>query len=423
MNGQQRKNFWLYSLGRLVSLIGSGIQMIALPLYILDQTGSGTLMGVFSLLNMVPSLITAPFAGVLGDRMNRKKIMVNMDFLRGVIILFMAYSAYEGWMNITYLFTAQVFISIIDSVFAGSTGAMLPDLVPMDYLTKANSLNSSISSVSNIIGPILGGIIYGFGGIKLVFLINGISFALSAVSELFITYKPHFSGKTVITVKSTFSDIKEGLLFIKGKTGLKELFVFAMFSNFLLAPIFMIVFPYIMRQEIGFSSQQYGISESAFTVGILIGSVLIATVFSKITGKKSMSIGLIAESLIFFVISVLFFPQIVSGLGGASWTFFIILYINMMVIGLFNAFVNIPINTNLQKMTPANLRSRVFTVLALIAQGAVPIGAFIFGILLDLMEGYQLMLFSSVASALMVVVFLKVAPDETFDPKPIAEEA
>jgi len=423
MNGQQRKNFWLYSLGRLVSLIGSGIQMIALPLYILDQTGSGTLMGTFALLSMVPSLLVSPVAGVLGDRMNRKKIMVNMDFLRGFIILFMAYSAYEGWMGITYLFTAQIFISIIDSIFGGSTGAMLPDLVPMDYLTKANSLNASITSISNIIGPILGGIIYGFGGIKFVFLINGISFILSAVSELFITYKPHFSEKAVITVKSTFLDIKEGLIFIKGKKGLKELFLFAMFSNFLLAPIFMIVFPYIMRQEIGFSSQQYGISESAFTVGILIGSVLMATFFSKITGKKSMSIGLIAESLIFFVISVLFFPQVVSGLGGASWTFFIILYINMMVIGLFNAFVNIPINTNLQKMTPANLRSRVFTVLGLIAQGAVPIGSFIFGILLDIMEGYQLMLFSSVASALMVVVFLKVAPDETFDPKPIAEEA
>ena len=103
MTKEQKRNFLLYSAGRLVSLIGTGVQMIALPLYILDLTGSGTLMGTFALLSMLPGLIFSPIAGVLGDRMNRKKIMVNMDYLRGIIILFMAYSAYQGWMNIAFI--------------------------------------------------------------------------------------------------------------------------------------------------------------------------------------------------------------------------------------------------------------------------------------------------------------------------------
>ncbi|PNS00528.1 MFS transporter [Petrotoga miotherma DSM 10691] len=423
MTKEQKRNFWLYSTGRLVSLIGTGVQMIALPLYILDLTGSGTLMGTFSLLSMLPGLIFSPIAGVLGDRMNRKKIMVNMDYLRGIIILFMAYSAYQGWMNIAFIFTAQVFISILDSIFGGSTEAMFPDLVPIDFLTKANSVNSSINSVSRIIGPILGGIIYGFGGIKVVFLINGISFVISAISEMFITYVPHFEGKQKISFKSMFSDIKEGVIFIKGRKGLKELLLFVMIVNFLLAPILTIVLPYVLRQEIGFTSEQYGITQSSFTVGILIGSILIGTIFSKNNPKKSVTLGLTVEAIMLFIISGLFFPNIVTKFGGASWTLLIILYINLMLIGVSNAFINIPIDTNMQKMTPTKVRSRVFTVVGLIAQGAVPVGAQIYGILLDLMRGYQIALFASIVSVIVIILFLKIAPEETFNPKPVNKEA
>jgi len=84
------KNFVLFALGRLVSLVGSGIQMVAIPLYILDLTGSGAAMGIFTLLGMIPRLLAAPFAGVIGDRWNRKKIMVWTDFLRGILILYLS---------------------------------------------------------------------------------------------------------------------------------------------------------------------------------------------------------------------------------------------------------------------------------------------------------------------------------------------
>lgn len=136
-----------------------------------------------------------------------------------------------------------------------------------------------------------------------------------------------------------------------------------------------------------------------------------------------MTLGLTVEAVMFFIISGLFFPNIVTKFGGASWTFLIILYINLMIIGVSNAFINIPIDTNMQKMTPTNVRSRVFTVLGLIAQGAVPVGMQIYGILLDLMKGYQIALFASIVSVIVIILFLKIAPEETFNPKPVSEEA
>jgi DHA3 family macrolide efflux protein-like MFS transporter len=163
--------------------------MIAIPLYILDLTGSGAYMGIFTMLSLLPSLILGPFAGVIGDRYNRKKIMVSIDFLDGFLILFLAFLTYIHSMNIAVIFTAQVFVSLIGAMFNSATSAMLPELVDESNLNRANSVIGVVNSFSMIVGPALGGVIYGIWGIGIVFLLNGVSFILSAVSEIFIKYE------------------------------------------------------------------------------------------------------------------------------------------------------------------------------------------------------------------------------------------
>ncbi|HCO70292.1 MAG TPA: MFS transporter, partial [Mesotoga infera] len=119
------RNFWLFSVGRLVSLIGSGVQALAIPLYILDLTGSGTMMGTFAVITMLPRIVFGPIAGVLGDRFNRKLIMIYMDFARGAAILAMAYLADAEALTISILFIFQLLISTLDISFDPATAAML----------------------------------------------------------------------------------------------------------------------------------------------------------------------------------------------------------------------------------------------------------------------------------------------------------
>jgi len=182
------KNFWLYAAGRFVSLIGSGVQYLALSLYILDITGSGTMMGTFLVVSMLPRVIFAPFAGVVGDRFNRKKIMVYLDFARGVLIFLLAFIAYKGMLSLVVIYISQLLISTLDIFFDPATGAMVPDIVPKEKLTRANSILGSINSFSYIIGPAVGGILYPLG-IGIVFILNASSFIASGISEMFIEYK------------------------------------------------------------------------------------------------------------------------------------------------------------------------------------------------------------------------------------------
>ncbi|OQY08672.1 MAG: MFS transporter, partial [Marinitoga sp. 4572_148] len=286
MNKIQKKNFLLFVIGRMVSLVGSGIQMIAMPLFILDLTGSGTQMGLFAMISMIPALIIAPFAGVLGDRYNRRNIMVSMDYIRGIIIVFLAYLTYIGKINLTILFSTQVLISILDSFFSAATSAMLPDIVPKDDLMKANSVTEGVSSASMIVGPVLGGVIYGLLGMQWVFILNGISFILSGFSEMFITYKKTSNLKSEINMKIIFNDLKESIIYIFNHSVLRSMILMAIFLNLLFNPMFVVLFPYTFREVLGFSAQQYGLLETMWTVGILVGNVLLAVFFSKYETKK-----------------------------------------------------------------------------------------------------------------------------------------
>lgn len=423
MNKSQQRNFLLYAFGRLVSLIGSGIQMIAIPLYILDLTGSGTMMGVFTFFSFLPTLVMAPFAGVLGDRWNRKKIMVNMDYARGALILFLAALAITNNMSIYILFACQVVISLMGSIFGSSTSGMFPELVGEDDLMRANSIMGGIDSFSMIVGPILGGIIYGFGGIKYVFLINGVSFILSAISEMFIKYTSTTESKEKISAKVFFEDFKEGFEFIKATKSIRSLIFYACAANFLLSPAFSVVIPYGLKEFIGFRPEHYGIMSSGFTIGILAGNILIASVLAKSSSKLLMRLGLFVQTSINFAFALTLLPDSVSYFGGPSVLLLAIILIEFIIMGLFNAFVNTPLSANFQKIVPNKMRSRVFSVLGMLVQAGVPFGAVIYGVLLDLIPVYALYMTISILYVVLTVVFLRTAPAEAFEPKKVNIEA
>ncbi|WP_160689373.1 MFS transporter [Clostridium sp. C2-6-12] len=414
---RNNRNFLMFIGGRFVSLIGSGIQAIALPLYILDVTGSGTLMGLFSILTLAPALLTAPFSGILGDRKNRKSIMITTDIGRGVLLSLLGILAMIGNFNIYYLFIVQVFISIMDSLFNASSSALMPELITKDKLIEANSTKGALDAASAILGPALGGIIYGVFGIKTVFFINGFSFIISAVFSMFIIYNKKIETDKQIDMKVIFSENFETLKYIKSKRGLMQLFTFSMVLNFLLVPMLDILIPYALRKELGFSSDKYGYLIGFFTIGILFGNIGISAYLKKLGLKKLMKTGLIVETIILVVFSALFFPQIVKIFGGATAILFISMLMCCLVMGFSNAFVNTPIATNLQNLVPDQMRSRFFSILGMFSQGAVPIGSLIYGILIDLIKYYDLLTFVNIASILVTGIFLLKACEEAYETK------
>ena len=396
--------------------------MIALPLYILDKTGSGSMMGIFAMLSMVPALVMSPFAGVLGDRWNRKKIMVNMDFAIGMVIYGLAFLAFTGKLTIPILFAGQVVISLMGSLFEASTRAMLPDLIDKEDFMRANSTQGAISSGSMILGPIIGGSIYGFGGVKMVFFINATSFVFSAASELFIIYAPKILKQGSLSAKVFIADIKEVMRFVLRHRGLMQLFGFVLVVNFVSTPMLVVVMPYVFRKIIGFTPQQFGYLNTFFTIGTLGGSVAIGVFLAKMNSSKLMKVGLIVTPIANVVSAMLVFPENIRFFGGASWRFLGILGLVLIFVGFFSTFVNTPIRTNLQKMVPGEMRSRFFSVLGVMSRLAVPVGTLITGFLLDMISWHIIMMFSSVLFLGFSIAFVLKADKEAYEPSELVPE-
>jgi len=125
----EKRNLALVISGRFESLVGASALMVAMPLFVLDRTGSGTIMGLFSVLQILPRILSTPFGGVLGDRMNRKHIMVLVDELRGMILFLLWLIGVFGKIDIPLLLIFTAVLSLLDGIFDGPTGAMFGDVV------------------------------------------------------------------------------------------------------------------------------------------------------------------------------------------------------------------------------------------------------------------------------------------------------
>ena len=190
-------------------------------------------------------------------------------------------------------------------------------------------------------------------------------------------------------------------------------------SNFLISPLFSVVLPFVSRKVIGFSSFQYGLLEAGWTIGMLIGSILISIKLANMDSWKMFEIGIIFQIIFSFAFNIFIFPTIVTLFGGPTWFLLSMQVMFLVFAGCFNPLVNVPISTSLQRAVPKNLMSRVFSVVALIAQMAVPVGSLIYGFLLDRVPSHIIYMVACIVMTLVSVVYILISPREVFDVKSI----
>jgi len=396
-------NLMLLLAGRMVSDLGTSIKMAVMPLYIIDIGGSAATIGIYSFFLLIPALVVFPFAGVLGDRYNRKTIMVMTDFGCGATMLSLAFLANAGLLSLPLLFLAQIIISTLNGLFDPATKGIVPQLVQSDKLSRANSSIAALRTLSGIAGPVLGVILYTALGIKTLFIINGMAFILSGLSETLIRYV-HRKRQ----VKARFiTDMLDGFSFVSHKKLIRKLCFFLLCTYAMIMPLFSVALPLFFRTELRYPDTQYGILQSILVAGALIGSILAGVLFGKGSKEtKGIITGLFLMMAATLGFSALLFPQSLNLLGRETALYFCVfagiislLYVSIM-------FIHIPIQTIIQKETPASHMSRVFSIVGMITRGGLPIGALIYGLLLEELAVHQVVLASTCLLLIISLLFL-----------------
>jgi MFS family permease len=392
-------NLFLLLAGRVVSDMGTAIQAVVIPLYIIDSGGRAFTVGLCSFLSFMPAVLVYPFAGVLGDRWNRKRIMVSTDVLSGIVILSLSAAAHTDKLTLPLLMAAQAVISILNGLFDPATKGILPQLAGSNRLSRANSALSALRTLASLAGPVVGTVLYTALGIQVLFLINGVSFLLSAAGELFIRYE---SQKR--TVKAVFMrELTGGFRFIRGHKPILRmcLFLFAIYA--LVQPVFTVTVPLFFKTALTYPQMMYGCLQAFIVVGALIGSILAGTAFGR-EGKEKNALrtGILLLTVALIGYSILLFPSIraAAGAGAGSAGYFAVLSVALTGLSVAIMLIHVPTQTVIQRETPEQYMSRIFSVVGMMIKGGIPIGAFLYGLLLDRVEIFAVVL----GSTLLVVL-------------------
>jgi MFS transporter, DHA3 family, macrolide efflux protein len=357
-------NFILLWQGQFVSALGDVVYEIALGFWVLAMTGSTALMGTLLAASTVPRVLLSPFAGVVVDRADRKRLLVAMDLMRGIFVVLVAIAAYTGNAHVWMVFIVGIANGLCSAFFNPAISSVIPDIVTREKLVQANSFFSMIRAGSGILGNSIGGLLYATLGAPLMFLVNGISYLVSSGTEVFLKIPSVHKERGK---KFFFTDLKDGLKFVWENTGLRFLMLAAGLMNFFFSVSIVLMIPLFQRTE-WLGPARYGIAMAVFTTSMVLGMATTATI--KIPAEKRLF--LFGLGTVLFIVPLVFFPFF-----NVFWP----MLICMVFGGYFNAVVNVLINSVLQLGVPQEHRGKVFGLLETLTQGLTPVGLALGGIL------------------------------------------
>ena len=414
----KNKNFIIIVIGQIISLFGNAIQRFSMSLYLLEFTGSTATFAKILAISTIPYILVAPIAGRLSDNINRKKIMVYLDLFCSILIGGYAFILLKGNDSALIVGTVMFILSICATLYGPAVTSSIPQIVEEEKLTSANGIINQVGSIVNFVGPILAGILYGLLGIKIIVIINAISFFVSAIMELFLDIpdvaRENVSTKNEIAatkenekilsmdfIKRSFSDMKESFVYLKNEKKI-VLGIIASYAlcNIFLVPILSIVAPYFINVFLGLSSEIYGIVEGICVLGMILGGFWISVKPNMFSMKKvhytyfPMIAGVIVMSTLGFIKLNNYALAGIFALGG-------------LAIMLSLSLSNVLTLTFIQKQVPGEMLGRVSAFSTAVATISVAPGQLLFGQVIDMGIPIGIILLVSAIFNIGLMLFIK----------------
>lgn len=368
------KDFILVLLGQIISLFGNAIIRFALPLYLFNMTNSSVIYGVATACSFIPMIVLTPMGGMIADRVNKRNIMVILDFsTAGIILLF---QIFLGRVDlVVLLITTLMILYGIQGVYQPTVQASIPLLASEKNLITANACINQVNALSGLLGPALGGILFSFYGLRPILVIGGICFFSSAVMELFIVI-PFKKNKENLKIKAMIKhDFKESMHFIQKEKPVlwKGIGIVSAFNLFL-SSLIIISSMVIIKDILNMPDQMYGYAQAVQAAGGLCGGIFVGIFANKLKINK-VHILLLLCSLTLVPIGVVLLLQLSSNI-----VYIVLMLCCFMLMAVASMF-SIQLLTFIQGQTPAHLVGKVISWVLALSMCSQPIGNALYGYL------------------------------------------
>jgi len=380
----QNRDFLIVWCGQSISMFGTRVSYIAWIWWVLAKTDSPAAVATIGIAAALPSLLLGPIAGALVDRMDRRKVMLWMNLINtgifGSAAFLMSRDVLQVWH--VYVFTAASAMAM--AFHRPSLQSSIPNLVPEEQLTRANSLYQISRGICGLVGLLLGGILVGLIGVAPTLWLDATTFLLAGISLLLVAIPSPKSSRGE-GWQTILQDTVSGFRFLLSRRSLFYLLLLFALINFLLAPIGVLLS--IMSKDVfDAGAQGLGVLNAAIAAGLLVGGFLTAS----LKRLRRHGMGIILGLLAIGVLLTLF---------GVSRNLYISLGI-LAVLGGFVAIVNVFESVIYQTRVPNELQGRVFAAQFAVCDGLQPVSLAAIGGLLALVSAPTVLIGSGIAVVL-----------------------
>ncbi|WP_338448777.1 MFS transporter [Niallia oryzisoli] len=385
-----KRNIILFLSSQTISLFGSSLVQYAIFWYITLSMNSGVMMTVYIICGFIPTFILSPIAGVWADRYNRKLLIMLSDGMIAIATLILAIVFLMGYDEAWLLFVIASIRALGTGVQTPAVGAILPQIVPKDKLTQVNGTNGSIQAVIMFVSPIVSAALLSVTTIEKIFFIDVVTAAIGILTLVLFFHIPLHKKASEKQTTSYFSDLKEGLSYIRQNDFLKIFFLFFAIFFVLMAPAAFLT-PLQVTRTFGDEIWKLTAIEIAFSVGMMAGGGIIAawggfqnkihtmTFASLVMGACTFALGIVPNFWIYLVF--------------------------MAVTGIAMPIFNTPTNVLLQERVDENYLGRIFGVFGMISTSMMPIGMLIFGPLADIVPIEWLLSGTGLLMLILTILF------------------
>ncbi len=358
------RNFRLYFVGQIVSMIGTWLQMVAQGWLVLEMTGSAFWVGVTAATSTIPTLFLSLFGGVIVDRYSRRTILLWAQSCSMLLAFILAIFTLTGTVTIWIILVLAFLLGCVGAVATPAIQAFLSEMVDRSQLHSAVALNAAIFNASRVIGPALAGLMISWIGTGGAFMANALSYlaVIAALLAISTTPAPLRPGAN----EHPFKSIRDGLTYTWTHPLIRTIVLFvAVVSVF--GWSFMAMLPVVAKHTYGLGASGMGYLFSAFGLGSLSGTFVVSFSSGKIKSSH-----LVVGGMLIFSLALTAFTFIGDVRLAAAALF-------IAGIGMLSAFATM--TATVQNLVEDRYRGRVMSIYLMVLMGLMPLGNLEVGVL------------------------------------------
>ncbi len=356
------RNYRLFFAGQSISLLGTWIQRVAMSWLVYRLTSSEVLLGTVSFLGLIPVFVFSPFAGVLADRIDRRRLLVTTQVLAMLQALILAGLIMTGSIRIEHIMVLAVFLGLINAFDTPVRQAFTLEMIEkIEDLSNAIALNSAMFNGARLVGPAIAGALIAVFGEGPCFLLNGLSY-LFVIAALLLMRIPKVERKT--KQQNLLHGLQEGFSYAFGFAPIRIVLSLLIVMSILGTP-YIVLMPIFAKDILHGGAHTLGFLMSATGGGALCGAVYLAS-------RKTV-VGLVR---ILPLTAILFSLGLIGfALSRYQW-----LSILLLIITGFGMMVQMASsNTILQTIVDEDKRGRIMSLYVMCVMGTTPLGSFLAG--------------------------------------------